>query len=206
MVSLRCIICGVVFYSARRSKLCCSKACEVLRKSIYDHDRYLEFRNSNRKKRRAMLIEKYSIVSQNINKLQAVCDECLTKFYWDYTIYCSYENTCVNYYNATEYGVPYCPNCGLVERSITDDVWWYDNHYHPRSAHDDEIEEYLKELRRCKIPTVKRQAIYTGNHLDFISEAEEVRKQVNKINGKPYLTQVELNICIGALFKSIRKL
>lgn len=199
MVKNRCIICKSDFNSQRISKLCCCESCEKIRKSNYDYDRYLEFRNAKRKKKRQMLCERYSIASSNLYKLEAVCDECLTKFYWDYTIYENFENTYTMRYNSTEYGAACCPNCGLVQKSIYDE-----GKTNASVMSGIEQKLYFANLHKNKNIIPKRQAIYIRNVIDFIAEAEDLRKKRNHINNIGELTQEEINLCIKMLFERLK--
>lgn len=199
MKDVICIICGSTFKSPRNSKLCCSPECEKIRSSNYYSNRYIEFRNSDRKKKREMLIEKYSISSSNLYKLKYICEECETTFYYDYSIYESFNNTFVSNYNVTPWGVPCCPRCGLVEKSILDEL--------PiQCLVMTEVDRklFLANLHRCKLPLIKKQAIYMRNVIDFISEAEEIRKQRNRINDIGKLTQTDINLCISRMFEVMK--
>ncbi len=186
----KCWACGQKFEAVRNSRLCCSITCRKLYQSEYDHDRYIEFRNANRKKRREMLIEKYSISSSNLYKIKNICDECLTQFYYDYSIFETFNGTYVSNFNTTEWGAAICPHCGLVE--------YYDD------ITKIEKEKLLSESYSTKKPIIKSEAIYIRNHIDFIAEAEWVRKEVNKIHNKGNLTQDEINLCIATTFRKMR--
>ena len=201
IVKLKCIICNGEFDGIRSSKLTCGIECEKLRKSEYDNQRYLQFRNADRKKRREMLIERYSIVSTNLYKLKYICDGCLNEFYYDYSIYQRFNDTYVSHFNTTEWGSPYCPNCGLVEKSKCDEL---NPQSHFTMMGETELKLYLNDLSKCKKPFVKSQAIHIRNHIDFIAEAEDVRKRLNRIHNKGDLTPEEINICIAALFRSLK--
>lgn len=197
-----CITCGAKFESDRNSKLACSPECEKLRKSEYDKDRYLQFRNGDRKKRREMLVERYSISSTNLYKIKSVCDDCLTEFYYDYSIFQKFNDTFVTTFNTTEWGSAYCPRCGLVEKSNVDESI---KDTKIASMGEMELKLYFNEMRKCKKPTTKSEAIrLRGGMVDFISEAEDVRKRINRIHQKGNLTQEELNICIATLFRKLR--
>lgn len=196
-----CVICGIEFKSDRISKLACSIECEKTRKAFYDHDRYLEYRDSNRKKRREMLIEKYSISSTNLHKLKYVCEECETVFYYNYSIYMSFIGDFVSNYNTTSWGAACCPNCGLVEKSICDELI-----FEVSNMTEVERKLYLTELHYNKKCNIKKEAIYLRNFIDFISEAETVRKMLNRIYNKGNLTQDQINECIAILFRKIKEL
>jgi hypothetical protein len=198
MATCICWACKTTFESARSSKLCCSDECRKMYQSDYDHDRYIEFRNVNRKKKRDMLAIKYSIISSNLYKIASVCDECLTKFYYDYTIFQKFNDVYVSSYNTTQWGAAYCPNCGLVERSQCDEI------FIPASGMDQiERKLFLSEIHKTKRLPIRHEAIYIRNQLDFIAEAEDVRRKLNQIYDRGALTQAEINICIAALFKRI---
>lgn len=199
---LICITCGAKFESARNSKLACSPECEKFRKSEYDKDRYLQFRNADRKKRREMLVERYSISSINLYKIKSVCDDCLMEFYYDYSIYQKFNDTFVSNFNTTEWGSAYCPRCGLVEKSNVDDA----KDIKIASMGEMELKLYFNEMRKCKKPTTKSETIrLRGGMIDFIAEALDLRKRVKRINtNKSDLTQDEINICISALFRKLR--
>lgn len=197
MSTNKCVICDTKFEAVRGSKRCCSKECKDIYTSDYNRDRYLEFRNANRKKRREMLVEKYSITSSNLYKFAAICDGCLLQFYYDYSIFEKFNDTYVSHFNTTEWGVGVCPNCGLVCESIYDNIA-PDIH----QIGDAELKTYLYNLRKNKHIVPKRQAIYLkGGQLDFIAEAEFIRKQVNRIKNKGELTQEEINECIAKLMR-----
>jgi hypothetical protein len=199
MVLCTCWACGEKFEAKRISKLCCGIECRKLYQSQYDHDRYLEFRNGNRKKKREMLMIKYSIQSSNLYKLEVVCDECLTKFYHDYIIFEKFNDIHISHYNSTEYGAAICPNCGLVNQStINDEI------FQPaQQMNEVERKLFLSGLKSTKQPIIKREAIYIRNFIDFPSEAEAIRKQIIKIYNRNPLTQDEINICIATLFRKI---
>jgi len=193
-----CWACKITFEAARSSKLCCSPDCRRMYQSDYDHERYLEFRNVNRKKKREMLAIKYSIVSSNLYKIAAVCDECLTKFYYDYTIFQKFNDVYVAKYNTTEWGASFCPNCGLVEKLQCDEI------FIPAGGMNQiERKLFLSDIHRTKKPSVRREAIYLRNQLDFIAEAEYVRMVRNQINNKGNLTELEINECIAILFRKM---
>ncbi len=199
MVFSICVICGTKFESIRISKLACSTDCEKIRRSFYDSDRYVEYRNSNRKKKREMIVEKYSISSSNIYKLKHICEECETIFYYDYSIYESFNNTFVSSYNTTPWGIPCCPRCGLVEKSILDELPIQYN-----TMNEVERKLFLTELHRCKSSPIKKQAIYMRNVIDFLSEAEIVRKMINRITNKGSLTQMDIDLCIKRMFEMLK--
>jgi len=200
MVTNKCWACGQDFEAARQSRLCCSIECRKMYQSDYDRGRYEEFRDANRKRKREMLKEKYSISSTNIYKLQSVCDECLTKFYHDQTIFESFEGNFTTSYNTTQWGAAVCPNCGLVEKSACDEQ------FKPAApANDIDRKTYLMELHRVKKPNISLQAIYSRNHIDFIAEAEAVRKMINKIINKGELTKDQINLCIATFFRKIKE-
>lgn len=200
MVLNICWACNQEFEAARKSRLCCSIECRKLYQAQYDHDRYIEYRNADRKKKREMLIERYSISSTNLYKLQHICEECEMSFYYDYSIYESFNNTFVSTFNTTAWGVPCCPKCGLVEESSLDEI------YIP-STNMNEVERklFLTNLHRCKQPAITREAIYLKNIIDFIAEAETIRKMLNRIYNKGNLTQNQINECISILFRKIKE-
>ena len=200
MVVNKCWACGLDFEAIRRTKLCCSIECRKAYQSEYDHDRYLEFRNSNRKKRRQMLVEKYSISSSNLYKIKNICDECLFEFYHDYSIFEKFnDQPHVSSFNSTEWGAAICPHCGLVERSICDEMYKNTN-----DLTKIDREMLLSHSYCVKKPMITLQAIYIKNHIDFIAEAEAVRYMVNQINNKGKLTQEEIDLCIATTFRKIR--
>lgn len=199
MVINKCWACNQEFEAARKSRLCCSIECQKMYRAQYDQNRYIEYRNSNRKKKREMLVEKYSITSTNLYKLQHICEECEMIFYYDYSIYESFNNTFISSYNTTPWGAPCCPKCGLVEKSILDEL--------PiKYSNMNEVERklFLTNLHRCKSPLVKKQAIYCRNVIDFISEAETLRSIRNRINDIGKITQDQINLCIKRLFEVLR--
>ncbi len=200
MVINKCWACGQDFEAIRSSRLCCSPECRKIYQAQYDSDRYLEFRNSNRKKKRELLIDKYSISSSNLYNLEYCCEECLTKFYYDYSIYESFNNTFVSNYNVTPWGIPCCPKCGLVEKSIFDEKETY-----TFSMNEVERKLYLNNLHYYKQPLIKHESIYCKNVLDFIAEVEIVRNMRNRINDIGKITQNELNLCIKILFQKIKE-
>ena len=58
----------------------------------------------------------------NVNPTQEkiICDDCKTKFYYEFKINRDNDHIeFVNRFNATEWGEPVCPTCGLV---VCDDV------------------------------------------------------------------------------------
>lgn len=201
MVISKCWICNQEFEAIRKSRLCCSFECRKLYQVQYDRDRYLEFRNGNRKRKREMLVEKYSISSSNLYNLEYCCDECLTKFYYDYSIYESFSGNFISSYNTTSWGVPCCPQCGLVEKSTLDELPIQYN-----AMNEVERKLFLAELHKFKQPLVKREAIYLKNVVDFIAEAEIIRNMRNRINDIGKLTQNQIDECISILFRKIRKL
>lgn len=199
MVINKCWACNQDFEASRKSRLCCSIECRKLYRAEYDQNRYIEYRNADRKKKREMLVEKYSISSTNIYKLQHICEECEMLFYYDYSIYESFNNTFISSYNTTPWGDWCCPQCGLVEKSILDEL--------PiQYSHMNEVERklFLSELHKCKQPLFKKQAIYCRNVIDFISEAETVRSIRNRINDIGKITQEQINICIKRLFEVLK--
>jgi len=198
MAICTCWACKTTFEAARSSKLCCSPECRKMYQSDYDHERYIEFRNVNRKKKREMLAIKYSIVSSNLYKIAAVCDECLIKFYHDYEIFQKFNDVYISSYNTTEWGAAVCPNCGLVEKSQCDEV------FIPASGMNQiERKLFLSDIHRTKKPSVRREAIYLRNQLDFVAEAEYVRIVRNQINNIGNLTADEINQCIIILFRKM---
>jgi len=191
-----CVICGTKFESDRVSKLACSENCERIRKSNYDRDYYIKFRNANRKNRRKMLVEKYSISSSNLHQFDHVCDGCLTKFYYDYVIFENFTNTYVTSFNTTPWGAACCPNCGLVEEQEMDKE---EKIAMPMNEVDKKI--YITKLHKSKMPTIKKEAIHFRNGIiDFISEAESVRSKIRRIFDKKILSQEEIDLCIKTLF------
>ena len=200
MATCTCWACKTQFECARISRLCCSVECRKMYQSAYDHDRYLEFRNGNREKRRKMLIEKYSVSSSNLYKFEAVCDECLQKFYYDYSIFQHFHDVYVSKYNVTQWGASCCPNCGLVEKSKCDEI------FKPADVMNYvERKEFLYNLTKSRKPIINREAVYIRNVIDFIEEAVQVRKMVNRIWNKGKLTQEQVNECIRVLFQKIKE-
>lgn len=198
MVICVCWACKVSFEAKRSSKLCCSPECRKMYQSEYDHERYIEFRNANRKKRREMLVVKYSIQSSNLYKLEHICEECEIKFYHNYEIFQKFNDIYVSSYNTTEWGAAVCPNCGLVEKSSCDEL------FIPAGGMNQiERKLFLSDIHRTKKPSVRREAIYLRNQLDFVAEAEYVRIMRNQINNKGALTADEINECIAILFRKM---
>jgi len=191
-----CIICKAKFQAERISKLTCSEECWRIWDSNVHHDRYIEFRNANRKNRRKMLVEKYSISSSNLHQFDHVCDGCLTKFYYDYVIFENFTNTYVTSFNTTPWGAACCPNCGLVEEQEMDKE---EKIAMPMNEVDKKI--YITKLHKSKMPTIKKEAIHFRNGIiDFISEAESVRSKIRRIFDKKILSQEEIDLCIKTLF------
>lgn len=199
MVICKCKVCGQEFDALRSSRLCCSIECRKMYQSEYDHLRYVDFRNADRKKKREMLVEKYSISSSNLHNLKYCCDECLTSFYFDYSIYESFNDIRISNYNTTPWGTPCCPRCGLVEKSVVDEL-----PIQYSGMNEVERKLFLTELHRCKQPLVKKQALYCRNVIDFPEEAETVRKMRNRVSDIGKLSQNDIDLCISRLFEVMR--
>ena len=195
-----CWACRSKFEAARSSKLCCSVECRKLYQAEYDHERYVEFRDGNRRQRQAMLAVKYSVASSNLYKMEAVCDECLTKFYHSYDIFQKFNDVYVSSYNTTQWGASVCPNCGLVERSQCDEIF-----LPVRNMDQFERKLYLDQIPKSRKPMVRREAIYVRNMIDFIAEAEDVRKKLNQIFDRGELSQEDRDECIAVLFRKIKE-
>jgi len=150
----------------------------------------------------------------------AVCEECEKSFPYKFEYKPTFRNNqiynfCSTQYNTTPWGAYVCPECGLVQTTCIDNYHYTIDYYYerkPRPATNEEIKEILKERKRdyernlMRVKTHRYAKFFHGtNKIDFLSEAEVVRRMLYKIkNKKDYnelLTQKEIDISLRATFR-----
>jgi len=107
-----------------------------------------------------------------------------------------------------------CPECGMVEdkgnHAYTMEYYYK---HKPRPATTQEIRMILKERERDWKRDLKRlkerryAKFFEGtNYIDFLEEAETVRKMVNYIKKeKKILTQEEIDTCLRSTFRQFSR-
>lgn len=219
MVEIICKYCGERTIAKRKSKLTCDKEeCkdklnnERVKKYYnkhpdkQDNNRFRASKNQLKRRNHGWNQINREIITDrqvHISMRKHVCENC------------NFEYMAGGGKNYTSWNAAFCPECGLVEKSIIDtDPWEYHLKYQPQPATQEEINECKQELRKVKhYPILKKLAIYIDIQktiIDFPQELIELRKLLNRLkerNDKKQLsvttTPEEEQICFAALNKKI---
>ena len=221
--------CGKIFEidSQYYQTLTCSKECERKYRNQYrknymnnywknNSDKYNKNKLNNRQKAKIKKElykgAKVYILDFNDKQLDTICDECYTKFYYDYKLTESMniiEGIHIFKLNSTSWGASICPICGLIGKYPSIEYDTLDNYQNYTIPSRDELNKILELSEQSWGPptTKKKQAIYLDTkqtRIDFLSEAQIIRRKRNSIRfEKIELTSDEETICINMMLHNI---